>query len=355
VATARGTRRAGRGAARVESAISACCSGVSGIAACSTSGENPFDTPAEDGDTDAGGDDGTPVAGDGIPPGTASPTPNTAIFRREPFDADNGSGFAEGFAYDAVTDTFTVDGLAFDGENTYTRDDQVGSLGPFAVYEADQTVTDSFDGDVVSQFLYKAVYGVSASGNTEFAIVRTGSYVGYGFGGFIYQREGGVVLPTTGQAIYSGAYAGLRDFDGAGGLQYATGDMEVAIDFEDFNDGDGVRGNVTNRRVFSMSGTDVTQNLLDLINDEYDASLAAIPTLIFKVGPGVADLNGELLGEVFSTFADDDGNVVDFEAGSYYALIAGDNAEEIVGVIVVESDLGGDITARETGGFIVYR
>lgn len=327
------------------------------LAACDSSGTNPFDDPT---DPDTGEeepvDDGDPVDSDRVlPPGTASPTPGSTIFRREAQDADSGNGYATDFAYDSATDTFTVDGLAFDGDNTYERDDQVGSLGPYAVYEADSTVTDSFDGDVVSQFSYKALYGVSQNqGRTEFAIVRTGAYAGYGFGGFIYQRNEGVTLPDQGQAVYRGDYAGLRDFDGAGGIQYVTGDAEIGIDFEDFNDGSGVYGVVDNRRIFDTSGNDVTNDVLVAINTEYDSSLTVLPSLLFAVGPGVLDANGEMVGELFSDFTSNTGTAVRFESGNFYALVAGDDAEEIVGVIVVEGTVG-DVTARETGGFIVYR
>lgn len=328
---------------------------VAGLAACDEFEENPFDTVEETAEEDVVADDGTGLESDRVlPPGTASPTPSNTIFRKEATSDTTGDGFAEGFSYDAAADTFTVDGLAFDGDNVYERDAAVASLGPYAVYEADAAVTDSFDGDVVSQFNYKALYGVSNTGNTEFAIVRTGAYVGYGFGGFIYQRNGGVTLPTSGQATYEGDYAGLRDFDGTGGVQYVTGDINMAIDFDDFNSGDGVRGEVSNRRIFDTAGNDVTNDVLDAINAENASSITALPQLIFAVGPGTLDENGEMVGELFSSFADDSGAAVEFESGSFYALVAGDDAEEIVGVVVVEGAVG-DITARETGGFIAYR
>ena len=90
--------------------------------------------------------------------------------------------------------------LAFDGDNTYAD-------GPFSVnfaqmFAGDAATSDSYNGDLVTQFLHRALYRISASGNTEFGIVRTGGYTGYGFGGFVYLRNNGVVLPTTGQADY---------------------------------------------------------------------------------------------------------------------------------------------------------
>lgn len=339
------------------------------LAACSSGvGTNPITGGTTDAGTDTGTDTGTDDDTGGIdsdgtqPPGTTSPTPQTAIYRYEPSDG-NGSGYATGFSYDSTTDTFTVDNLGFDGDNSYTRDDMVGSLGPFAVYENANQFNDSTTGAPINQFSHKVIYGVSkntdADGHatTEFAIVRTGAYVGYGFGGFVYQRSGEVTLPTTGQAFYSGDYAGLRDFDGRGGMEYATGDMEVAIDFEDFDAGDAVQGWVTNRRIFDVDGNDITNGMLAALTAEYDGTFTTLPRLTFTVGPGALDANGELLGGVKSYVVDSNGAVQEFESGNYYALLSGQNADEIAGVLVVEADdpRYDGVTVRETGGFILYR
>ena len=180
------------------------------LAACANDSNPVTDGPADDGDqqADGGGDggdgdapqDGDPIDSDGaLPPGTASPEPDTSIFRFEARDAEAGAGYATSFTYDSDADTFEIDNLGFDGDNVYARDDQVGSLGPYAVYENDSTFDDPQTGDPVLQLPHKALYGVSASGETEFAIGRTGAYVDYGFGGFIYQRNEGVTLPDSGQ------------------------------------------------------------------------------------------------------------------------------------------------------------
>ncbi len=84
--------------------------------------------------------------------------------------------------------------------------------------------------------------GSAGTGRTEFAIVRTGAYRDFGFGGFVMKRNDNVVLPSSGQAAYTGDYGAVRDFSGATGLEYVTGDMDIAIDFEDFNDGNAVQG-----------------------------------------------------------------------------------------------------------------
>lgn len=316
---------------------------------------NPFD---DDTTTDDTTDDTTDETIDGdldLPPGTESPSTGSGITRIE---ADS---YAEGFTYDAASDTLFVDNIGFDGDNTYIRDDQVGSLngpsgsGQFSVYEniADIVVgTDPVTGaDItVSQFNYKALYGVSPSGNSQFAIVRTGSYVSYGFGGYIYQRNAGVVLPTEGQAAYAGDYAGLRDFNDRGGLQYTTGTMTMQIDFDDFNDGNAVAAYITNRAVFDTAGNDVTSDVIADYNETFDTSLTSLPVLRLTVGPGVMDANGEISTTMFSTATDTTGAAVTVEEGTLYAMVSGDNAEEIVGIVVVESE---DI--RETGGFILDR
>lgn len=345
------------------------------LAACSG---NPFDARiAEDEPTPPPPTttDPAPIA-DGSLPGTTNPTPSSAITRFEARGEgdDQGNGFANNFSYDSATDTFTVSGLAFDGVQPdgarYTRATGTGgtpiALGTgFAAYEGPAVVPDSVTGDPISQLPHRAVLGRGT--NTELAIVRTGAYAGYGFGGYVYRRNGGVVLPTTGQAIYSGNYAGLRDYNGVGGIDYATGSMEMSIDFNGFVNNctgarcaDAVRGEITNRRVFDVNGTDVTASVIAAINTEQDASLTALPVLRLRIGPGVMDSNGEIRGELNSVFTNNDGRAVTYEEGNYYAIMAGDHtttAGEVVGVLVVEApnDRAPGSTLRETGGFILQR
>lgn len=269
-----------------------------------------------------------------------------------------GNGFAEGIEYDEATDTFTVDNLAFDGGNVYARDTKVPTLGPAKVFSASSTYADSQTGAVIDQFAYRALYGVSKTGKTSFAIVRTGAYIPYGFGGFVYSRNGSVTLPTSGQAKYTGDYAGIRDFDGRGGLQYTSGEMTVAIDFNDFNasesptgNGAGVYGFVEDRRVYDMNGRDITDQVVAQVNEDLspDVAITELPALVFTVGPGALDNNGEIEQGVTSSVG---GQL--YESGAYYAVISGSDASEIVGVIVVTSP-SDTATARETGGFILYQ
>lgn len=326
------------------------------LSACGGDGTNPFDEETEEEEED----DGTGIDGDrDLPPGTASPTPDDSIFRSEPTTGHAGDGLADGISYNSTDDTFTVDNLPFDGDNTYARGTAVGSLGPYAVYEAASQYTDPTTGTVINQLSHRAIYGISTSTNTQFAIVRTGAYLDYGFGGFVYQRNNSVTLPTTGQAGYAGTVSGIRDFDGAGGLEYSTGDIQVAIDFEDFNEDTGlyggVRGEITNRRIYDINGTDITNTVLTRIEDENEITLTSIPTAHLLVSNGAMDENGEILGSMASYYTNSSGDVDTFETGNYYAIVSGDNAEEIVGIIVLETSIDPIGDVRETGGFIVYR
>ena len=352
------------------------CSFLIGCGGTAPFGEDATeDTGGADPGGDTGGDEG--VVREGLPPGTASPSPSARIVRTEPRGdgATLGNGFATDVVYqgptaeDPTRDRFLVDGLAFDGGNVYGRGVAVGSLndGAFAVYEADGQYPDSVNGQPITQGTHRAIYGVSrnrdADGTpaSEFAIVRTGAYRGYGFGGFVYQRNGDVTLPDSGQAVFSGRSAGVRDFDGRAGLEYTTANVDVAIDFNDFNPangvrGDAVRGSLSNRRVYDIDGRDITAAVVGRINAESNASLSRLPDAQFKVGPGVMDSNGEAVGAIDSTFVDDTGAVQVYEDGTYYAIVSGDDPNEIVGVVVMENGAEfDDATVRETSGFIVYR
>lgn len=110
------------------------------LAACSTGeGSNPFDPepeapaedPTEEPDTADSGQPTDPIGDDDrqLPPGTPNPTPSTSIVRYEGRDGGR-NGFIEAPRFDASSDSFYIDNLPFDGDNTYERDDDVGSLGP---------------------------------------------------------------------------------------------------------------------------------------------------------------------------------------------------------------------------------
>lgn len=340
---------------------------VSLVAACGASStSNPITiggsgTGSDSGDFDTDTDDNSGFdTGVAVPPGTADPTPNTSITRFEPTGDSSGDGFVTTVTYDGGSDSFSVDNLAFDGGGAYQRDDEVpGNNGvfPYAVYENAAQTTDPISGAAITQLSHKAIYAVSGSGQSKFAIVRTGSYVDYGFGGFLYQRDGSVTLPTTGQAQFTGDYMALRDFEGQGGLEYAVADMTIQIDFEDFNNGSAVKGGLTNRRVYDTAGADITQDIIDAINTENSTSITELPLLLVDITSGSVSSNGEIIGTMSSVLQNSSGAFENFETGNYYAVMSGTNADEVVGVLAVtgEDPRATGVTFRETGGFILTR
>ncbi len=365
-----------------------------GLAGCAMDGTNPLQPDdEEDVVTPDPGGGGEGIPGDGVdqeggiegvdlPPGTDNPRPNNDLRRVEERD-DKGGGLARDFRYNAATDTFSVDNLAFDGFNEYRRSGEEGvsetffagstkggtassgTLGGYAVYEADIAVTDFLDGSQVGQALpYRAIFGVSEftavndAGETvprsAFAIVRTGGYTDYGFGGFIYERSGAVVLPPDnfrGQAVFEGEYAGMRVFEGRSGLEFTRGDVTVQLDFLDFNQNDGVAVFVRDREAFDSAGNPIDPDTLPL----------PVLTSVVRVGVDSPSASGEITGDIGSTRVNETGVAEEYETGKYYGILSGDitsgDGGEIVGIFVVESEdpRFENVNAQETGGFIVYR
>jgi hypothetical protein len=295
-------------------------------------------------------------------PGTERPSSARSIQRYEAED-DTGNGFAKAVVYNPGVagnpndDTFSVDNLAFDGDNRYTRTAgaSVRDLGSYMVFEGPATAPDQFGGAAITQFQHRAIHGESASGLSRFSVVRTGAYAGYGFGGFVYERNGGVVLPSTLQAAYRGDYAAIRDFNGAGGLEYVTGQMTVDIDFDDFNDGNGIKGEVFNRRILDINGVDITPSVLTALSVDADAIITELPSIVFTVGPGVIDASGEISGAVTVPYTNGDGAIEQYAEGNYYGVLSGPEGKELTGIIVIEGDdfRRDGVKVRETGGFIL--
>lgn len=307
--------------------------------------------------------------------GTQNPNASRSIVRIEPgaetedglrIANENGGGLVTAVIYDADTDTYTIDGLAFDGQNVYETAAVLPNLGGYRLYDGAEEVPDFLTTAGVRQIApYVAVTGRSDVINpagvdgefeprTTFAIVRTGGFTDFGFGGFVYARNGNVVLPTTGQAQFNGQYAGVRVFDRIGDIEYTTGDVEVAFDFDDFNTNTGVRGSVTDRQLFDRDGNPIAP----IFQTDF-----LLPDLSFVIVQGVDTLlpTGELSGEIISTRLNDNGEIADYESGNYFAIIAGDTLSpdggELVGVFVVESEdpRVDNLFVQETGGFILPR
>ncbi|MFT4701612.1 MAG: hypothetical protein ACI9ND_001349 [Yoonia sp.] len=307
--------------------------------------------------------------------GTVSPPLNGARANRGDIvraEARSGSGgITSLFNYNGTDDTFNVDGLAFDGLNTYQRFATLPQLGETAVYRADATVADALTENLVEQQApYFALYDTSDTAlddgtlRTSFAIVRTGAYSGFGFGSYAYQRAGTTTLPETGQATFSGTYAGARVFDIIAGLELTQGDVTIDIDFDDFNGTPGIKGLLSNRRMFDEFGNELeTFNEVDRgIRPSTAVQTPNLPFVVRASGETISS-NGELVGEIRNRIRDPaTGAFVTYEDGNYYGILAGDLTDpadggEIVGVLVfeVEDSRYANVNAQETGGFIATR
>jgi hypothetical protein len=362
----------------------AICSFVA-LAACGGDGTNPFMddagtgtdpdipvNPVDPADPVIPGD-GFDIGTGGVPPQVDGPpsAPNRSVVRYEELNG-NGGGRAEEFTYIEETDRFSVDNLAFDGDEPYSRESDpfLASLGPnnsYAVYEAEQVVPDFLDLDLIDQIVpYRAIVGISNATvedvpRTSFAIVRTGGYVNYGFGGFVYQRAGGVVMPASGQARFDGDYAAMRIYNGRGGMDYVEGNMRMELDFDDPTDAvAGVKGVIFDRVMFDVDGVQITST-----RDGVRTPVGVVPlpniNFVLNGDQGNVSADGELNGGLISSYLNAAGESVDHENGTYFAILAGDTTTpdggEIVGVVVLNSTdprFGGS-EAQETGGFILYR
>lgn len=269
----------------------------------------------------------------------------TSITRYEAQTADGSGGYLADVSYDSATDSFSVIGLAFDGTGVYTRSSVLPTLSTqnsrsvYAVYESPVLYSNPDTGQNIDQQQYVAIYAVSDNltvdqdGNTvpttRFSIVRSGSFSDLGFGGFVYERNGEVAIPVTGQVEYAGEYAGIRVFDQDTRLSYVNGSMNLAIDFDGFSGDSAISGSIFDRTYFNEDG--VQLNTLDDV-------------VTFDVGSGILYDNGEFSGSLESAS----------EAGTYYAVIGGDAADEVVGVIVLETLDPDQPLEQETGGFILY-
>jgi len=187
------------------------------LAGCS--GVNPITggTPSDD-SSDVGG------------PGTCTAA-NTAC-----------SGEVNQFNYNPSSDTLTINNLPFDLRGTYDRLPGV-SVNGFPVYMND-------GGDEI----YLAIFGTGPSGTVEGGVVGTGGYVDFGYGGTVF-RSTGASLPQVGEATFTGDYAGMRIYQGTGVVHFVTGDLDLRIDFDDFDVVGAVDLTITDREAWTTGGT----------------------------------------------------------------------------------------------------
>jgi hypothetical protein len=280
---------------------------------------------------------GTPFNGKTVEEGPADFAPGTVYLTQ-----DNESLTANSISYDADKDELTINNIPFDDpNNTYIRIQNTNFQNSgFGAYQSDPEPGSN-------EFRYFAVFRRSDSGLSQAAATTSNEYVDFGFGGAGATRVSGATsVPTTGIYSYSGEYAAVRvvrsvDDDAAtvDALYYVTGGMEMTADFGDFDEVGAVGGVVRNRILYDSAGQvlGALDGIISFANSEIDRTDGTIASgLAVEVQGGTQVPNGSYQGGTAGA------------SGNWSGVFAGPGAEEIAGIVFVESG-----TVREVGGMVV--
>lgn len=264
-----------------------------------------------------GGDVEEPGAGTGGLAGTATFT-----------------GEVNAVTYDPDTDTLTINNLPFDGSDSGAESDSyvntgVTAIDGFGVYESVQTAESG-------QRQYYAVFRESDSGELSALAVGTGDYQSFGFGGSALSRSrDSINMPTSGEAIYTGEYGGLRILNaglGENDVQLVSGNAVMDIDFGDFDVTGAVEGRIVNRTYFDRNGN----------------RIGTLPTVILAT----AEIGEDgTLNESTAGTLDSEGDAL--QTGTWSGLFGGANGEELAGVLTITGPEveDSDFDVQETGVF----
>ncbi|GLQ34095.1 hypothetical protein GCM10007939_03780 [Amylibacter marinus] len=214
---------------------------------------------------------------------------------------------------DDSDDILTLVGGDFDGNNAYVRDpgNDRGNLLAF---------TNDFQEQGV---IYYATYGESTSGALVGYLNATGDYVGSGDYIAAYSRNGGSNMPATGNANFTGGYAGAIVNTEGGGVALVEGDATLQVEF---GENQKVTGLIENR---SVTQADALYGFVPTLADTLVLNESNMTTGgIFTEGTVTAyDAGGTVLGD-----------------GDYKGAVGGPNASEAVGAVDVtindEQELG---------------
>lgn len=239
-------------------------------------------------------------------------------------------------SYDPGSDTLTLNNIPFDDpDNAYERIGTEQFNNGFDAYQSAPAAG-------TNEIQYFAVFRRSDSGLTQVAAAGTTAYLDFGYGGAGAQRLGATPsLPANGIYSYSGEYAGVRTslnagVNGENVVNYVTGDVELAVDFDDFDDTGTIGGFVTNRALYNDAGQPI--GALDGFISLQDT------TIDFATATTVTADASEVVG----------GNIV--RSGSWEGVLAGPGGTEVAGILFVEGATGNANNGiREVGGFIAER
>lgn len=282
--------------------------------------------------------DGTPFNGP-EDEGPADVTPGSVYLTE-----DNDSLKANSITYDADKDELIINNIPFDDpENTYIRVPNTqfqNNNNGFGAYQSDPAPGSN-------EFKYFAVFRRSDSGLSQVGATQSNSYISFGFGGAGAARVSGATsVPTTGIYSYAGEYAAVRvvrtedeNQVAVDELYYVTGGMEMTADFGDFDEVGAVGGVVRNRILYDSNGQELgaLDGIISFANSEItreDGTIASSTAVELQGGTQIPG-GGYQGGEISAT-------------GSWRGVFAGAGAEEIAGIVFVES-----AEVREIGGVTV--
>lgn len=274
------------------------------------------------------GDDGTFGDTEGTPgddTDEGSSTVSTELYLGDDDDMNN-------LVYDEANDELVINNLPFDGVDGRYVNVGTSALGDFQVYASQAD-------DETGHVQYYAVHAQSEYGRAGAA--GTAHYADYGHGGaMIARNSANVELPVgRGELLYTGSYAGVRvtaEEVAAGGssITLSDGDVQVYVDLLDFDVTGAVHGSISGRNQYSPDGT-LIGTLEGIVLNE--------TTAISSDGS-------------FSGTAGTRDGVEELQSGTYTAVFAGPNGEEIIGAVRITGNVDNDNTdlgtVQETGVFI---
>ncbi|MFW2589923.1 hypothetical protein [Sagittula sp. SSi028] len=261
----------------------------------------------------------------------------------ETVDPNQYNGNVSNIGFDTATGEVVIDGLPFDGDNSYTRN-------AFASDSSALATNSSFDAYTASNgsTTYYALFRRSESGYAQVGASATDRYITFGPTGAGAQRlAGDGALPSSQNSYqFNGEYAAVRTIvDDAADtvVQYVSGTIRLDVDTDDF-DGRGEVSGVVQDRVFydtngntlfttdtSVGGRDqeyisLTDGAIDF--DDWTISSASGSAAIVANGalsdPGATGVPADAEGSRQIT------------SGDWSGVFAGPNGEEVAGVLLVE-------------------
>ncbi len=229
---------------------------------------------------------------------------------------------ANKFVYDAKTDTISINNLPFDLAGQYSAVAGM-TINGYQVYRNDAGAR-----------TYYAIYVPGKNDVTAASVVATGDWLDYGYSGTMYRGTGEVNLPTNAQASYAGTYQGIRVYKDGGVADLTTGDINMVVDFEDFDNTGAITTSIGNRVAYNFDGS-VRGALPGLaVVDTYHEDGVIKDTTAYEVN---AD------GSTGST-------------GTLSGIFGGTNGDQIAGVLVLSGQdalSASGTNVQETAAFVI--